>query len=162
MTRNWTMPARRIAPAMVALAGLAACAGPPGPPPVGQPVAGVDTLGFVNREGQVIFSTPSHNIGCVYTPPGGTSFYKPASGGPELTCDRVAPSYVRDVMAQSGDPQRFPSPGDQGCCGGPNTLAYGQTWIAGPFACTAAPSGLQCTRNDGRSFTMSKGDIALK
>ena len=28
--------------------------------------------------------------------------------------------------------------------------------------CTASTGGLQCTRNDGRGFTLSKGDIALK
>lgn len=166
MTNTAKLPTWRSALATAALASLASCAAPVAPsvqlPAVPNVPGQVDSLGFANREGQVEFATPSRNIGCVYTPAGGTSFYKPASGGPELICDRVSPSYVRVVMAPSGPPQRFPNPGDQGCCGAANTLAYGQTWIAGPFACTASTGGLQCTRNDGRSFTMSKMDIALK
>lgn len=34
------------------------------------------------------FSMPSGNVECIFTPAGGSNVYKPADGGPELSCDR--------------------------------------------------------------------------
>ena len=45
-------------------------------------------------DGQISFVMPSGNIGCIYTPRGGTPTYQPVDGGPEISCDRIAPSYV--------------------------------------------------------------------
>ena len=117
---------------------------------------------FTDREGQVEFATPSHNVGCVYTPAGGTSWYKPAEGGPELSCDRVKPAYVNVRMGAAGEPQRVDNPGEQPCCQATNILAYGKAWSAGPFSCTASGAGLACKRADGRGFTLSKKDVAVK
>jgi hypothetical protein len=157
-TIRFTMSAALVA----AMAGLAACNTTPppaaAPPPLGPP----DAFGFVSREGQVEFSAPSGNIGCVFTPAGGTSFYQPAGGGPELSCDRVAPTYVRVIMEPAGPPLRFPNPGDQGCCGATNILGYGKTWSAGPFSCTSSTRGMSCMRADGRGFKLSKSDVALR
>ena len=117
---------------------------------------------FTDREGQVEFATPSHNVGCVYTPAGGTSWYKPADGGPELSCDRVKPTYVNVRMSPAGEPQRADNPGEQPCCQATNILAYGKTWGAGPFSCSASGAGLACKRADGRGFTLSKKDVVVK
>src|SRR5580700_4310064 len=48
--------------------------------------------------GQIVFVLPSHNVECTYTPKGGTTTYKPFDGGPELSCDRPDPKYVRVVL----------------------------------------------------------------
>ena len=48
-----------------------------------------------NDQGFTEFNMPSGNIGCFYTPEGGTDVYKTSDGGAELSCDRVEPSYVR-------------------------------------------------------------------
>ena len=45
--------------------------------------------------GQVEFNTPSGNIGCIYTPAGGTPVYETTDGDAELQCDRIEPNYVR-------------------------------------------------------------------
>ena len=117
---------------------------------------------FTSREGQVEFATPSHNVGCVYTPSGGTSWYKPADGGPELSCDRVKPTYVNVRMGPAGEPQRVDNPGEQPCCTATNLLGYGKAWGAGPFSCKSSDAGLVCTRADGRGFALSKKDVQVK
>ena len=71
-----------------------------------------------NDQGQIEFSLPSGNIGCVYTPEGGTDTYEPAGGGPELSCDRVAPSYVRVILGPEGKARRYNDVGDASCCSG--------------------------------------------
>jgi hypothetical protein len=48
-----------------------------------------------DENGQIVFVTPSGNIGCTYIPKGGTAMYTPDDGGPELGCDRIQPLYVR-------------------------------------------------------------------
>jgi hypothetical protein len=111
-----------------------------------------------NDQGQIEFSLPSGNIGCVYTPEGGTDTYEPAGGGPELSCDRVAPSYVRVILGPEGKARRYNDVGDASCCGG-GTFAYGKTWDMGPFQCKSAETGLTCRRHDGRGFTMSRKSI---
>jgi len=57
-------------------------------------------------QGQVMFDMPSGNVGCIYTPRGGTSFYVPEDGGPELSCDRVEPSYVRVTLGPDSKARR--------------------------------------------------------
>ncbi len=49
-----------------------------------------------------IFATPTGNIGCVFTPAGGSRVYVPADGGPELACDIVQPRYMRATLSASG------------------------------------------------------------
>jgi hypothetical protein len=111
---------------------------------------------FTAREGQVDFVTPSGNIGCIYTPAGGTSWYQTADGGPELACDRVMPTYIRLVLTGAGAATEIADVGDQGCCGAENVLAYGQQVVLGPFTCTAETHGLTCTRADGHGFLVSR------
>jgi hypothetical protein len=63
-----------------------------------------------DENGQIVFVTPSGNIGCTYIPKGGTAMYTPDDGGPELGCDRIQPLYVRLGKAlhlQDGRRQRL-------------------------------------------------------
>jgi hypothetical protein len=110
--------------------------------------------------GQITFVMPSHNVECTYTPAGGTPVYKPAGGGPELSCDRRAPKYIRLVMTP-GSVTRYDDVGDQGCCGTSNPFPYGSQWSRGPFACESADTGLVCRRSDGRGFSVSRERVEV-
>ena len=123
---------------------------------VTQPVEKVPTRAFGVAER---FVMPSGNIGCVYIPEGGTETYQPADGGPELSCDRVEPKYVRATLGRSGTAVVRTNIGDQGCCGGDRTVPYGETWSAGPFTCFSERTGLTCERNDGHSFLLSRARL---
>ena len=106
-------------------------------------------------QGQVDFIMPSSNIGCIYTPQGGTSFYVPEDGGPELSCDRVEPSYVRATLASGGKARREDHVNDPSCCGSDNVFDYGEVWEMDGFSCISATTGLTCTR--GRhGFSMAR------
>jgi hypothetical protein len=111
--------------------------------------------------GQISFVMPSQNIGCTYTPGGGTRLYRPFDGGPELACDRIDPTYVRVVLTPSSL-RRFDKVDDQGCCSVENVFAYGSRWSAGPFTCQSATSGLTCMRSDGRGFVISRANVELR
>ncbi|MEW9614214.1 hypothetical protein AB3G45_10340 [Shinella sp. S4-D37] len=102
------------------------------------------------------FVMPSGNIGCIYIPEGGTATYEPADGGPELSCDRVEPKYVRATLGRSGKAVVRTNVGDRGCCGGDRIIPYGETWSAGPFTCFSERTGLTCKRDDGHSFLLSR------
>jgi hypothetical protein len=108
--------------------------------------------------GQIVFATPSKNIGCTFTPAGGTSVYKPFDGGPELSCDRIKPSYQRVVLTPK-NVRLFKDVGDQDCCGETNIIAYGTRWTQGPFTCESAATGLTCRRSDGKGFTINQAAI---
>lgn len=114
---------------------------------------------FPDREGQVEFSTPSTNIGCTFTPAGGTRWYSPKDGGPELSCDRIKPTYVNITLGAKGAARRTNNPGEQACCAAENILAYGKVWKGGPFTCKSGPSGLTCLRDDGHGFVLGKTEI---
>ena len=111
--------------------------------------------------GQVIFTTPSNNIGCTFTPGGGTTTYTPRDGGPELVCERAAPDYVTVIMGPKGAVERIDNPGEQGCCSLGPVLAYGQTWVRGPFTCQSRKTGLTCRRTDGRGFSLSRAGVRV-
>jgi hypothetical protein len=98
---------------------------------------------------------PSQNVQCTYTPAGGTETYKPFDGGPELSCDRRDPTYIRLVLTPKSN-KKFTDVGDQGCCGADHVFVYGERWLMCPFTCDSATSGLTCKRADGRGFTVSR------
>ncbi|WP_426126855.1 hypothetical protein [Pararhizobium sp. PWRC1-1] len=102
------------------------------------------------------FVLPSGNIGCIYTPEGGTEVYQPADGGPELSCDRVEPRYVRATLSRKGAATLVNDVGDPSCCSARPVLDYGQAWTAGPFSCLSTRTGLSCERSDGHSFFLSR------
>ena len=89
--------------------------------------------------GQINFVLPSKNIGCTVTPQGGTETYKPFDGGPELSCDRIEPRYVRLVLTPK-QVRRFDNVGDQGCCSETNVFA------------SDTDSGRSPTRNGNRAL----------
>jgi hypothetical protein len=104
---------------------------------------------------QIEFTLPSGNIGCIYTPEGGVPAYQPVDGGPELSCDRVKPEYVRIILGPSGNAVLHKDVGDASCCSANLTLNYGGTWKAGPFICKASTKGLDC-RRDTHGFFMGR------
>jgi hypothetical protein len=106
--------------------------------------------------GQVTFVMPSNNIGCIYTPKGGTDTYDPVGGGPELSCDRIEPSYVNVRLGPKGPAILTESPGEQSCCGGDNVFAYGNTAKLGEFTCTSSSAGLTCETPQGHGFCVAK------
>jgi hypothetical protein len=109
-------------------------------------------------QGQITFTMPSGNVGCIYTPEGGTDNYEPAGGGPELSCDRVEPAYVRVTLGPTGKARRFNDVGDASCCGGDNEFAYGEVWKFDGFRCVSSEAGLACKRG-GHGFSMSRKSI---
>jgi hypothetical protein len=100
------------------------------------------------------FMAPSGNLGCVFTPAGGTEVYQTPDGAAELKCDRMEPQFVRIVLPERGAAQIVETQ-ERGCCSG-TPLAYGEHWSAGPFQCDMAESGLTCSSADGHGFTLSR------
>jgi hypothetical protein len=99
-------------------------------------------------DGQISFMMPSGNIGCIYTPEGGTETYEPVDGGPEISCDRIAPSYVNITLGAKTAAVLTKNPGEQGCCGGDNVFAYGNTTTFDGFMCSSTDAGLVCETPD--------------
>ena len=114
-----------------------------------------------DASGATSFRTPSSNIECIFIPAGGTKVYKPATGGPELSCDRAKPVYTRYQLGPAGRATATTNVGDQGCCGGDHVLAYGTRWVMGPFECASTAAGLKCTRTGGRGFVISQAKAKL-
>ena len=114
-----------------------------------------------SQGGQISFSMPSANVECIYTPKGGGATYMPEDGGPELSCDRLAPVYLRFTLAATGKAELIKDVGDQGCCGDENPLAYGTQWRQAPYTCESASTGLTCRRDDGHGFFISKAKIKV-
>lgn len=107
---------------------------------------------FPSVNGQVEFVLPSGNIGCIYTPKGGTDVYMPEDGGPELSCDRVEPTYQRYVLDKAGKAKLYKNVGDASCCSSGPVLGYGNTWSRGDFWCKSTKSGLTCQRGKNGFF----------
>lgn len=140
---------------VIAALALAACGQPPAPQ---APTTSADVV--TPPAGQLVeFQLPSGNIGCVYVPPGGTAVYQTPDGRAELACDRVAPTYVRLVMSETGPATLRESLGEAPCCSG-ETLGYGATWTLEPFTCQSAEVGLTCANGDGHRFTLSRDSAA--
>lgn len=114
-----------------------------------------------NNQGQIEFQTPSGNIGCLYTPEGGTDVYEPVDGGPELLCDRVEPDYVRVVLGPEFEAEAIYDPGEQPCCSG-KTLDYDNEVKLDGFICYSETTGLVCQTTSGEhGFLMSKAHIVV-
>jgi hypothetical protein len=112
------------------------------------PAAAKEQIFEVQDNGQISFVMPSGNIGCIYTPEGGTDVYEPKDGGPELSCDRIEPSYVNITLGPKGPAVLTKNPGEQGCCGGDNVFAYGNTVELDGFTCSSSTAGLICETTD--------------
>jgi hypothetical protein len=136
-------------------AALAACS-PPQPaattPETAPEVQAAETS--LAQGVSIEFMAPSGNIGCVYTPAGGTAVYQTADGRAELKCDRSEPEYVRVVMSEIGAARIEPTD-ERGCCSG-ETIQYGQSWSEGAFTCNISEAGLTCTNRERHGFTLSR------
>ena len=111
------------------------------------------------ENGQIEFTMPSGNVGCLYTPEGGTDVYQPKDGKAELICERVQPSYVTVILSAEGEPEVIEDPGEQACCGADNIFEYGNTITLEGFVCTAETTGLVCVSEAGYGFSMARAGI---
>ena len=117
---------------------------------------------FSNDEGQVEFVMPSGNIGCIYTPEGGTSVYETWDGLAEIQCDRVEPDYVRAILGGQGESYIADDLGEANCCSLNQTFDYGNVVQLGPFQCLSDRKGLTCAREDGHGFFLSRALVQAK
>ncbi len=104
----------------------------------------------------ITFTTPSHNIECIYIPSGGTKVYKPPHNEAELSCDRAEPTYLRFQLELRGAANEIKNPGDQSCCSDVNSIPYGRSWHRPPFTCESTATGLTCERDDKHGFFISR------
>jgi hypothetical protein len=111
-----------------------------------------------NDYGQIEFMMPSGNIGCIYTPKGGTELYEPVGGGPELSCDRVEPAYVRVILGPKDKALRPNDVGDASCCSATNSFGYSETWSFDGFICKSSTAALTCRRGK-HGFSISRKAI---
>ncbi len=123
------------------------------------PAHGQEAFFEPNGEGQIEFMMPSGNIGCVWTPEGGSSVYVPQDGGPELKCERIEPVYMVFTLGPSGPATSIENPGEAGCCSG-EQFPYGWFWRQGEFRCESTTAGLSCTRGDS-GFLISRKIVDL-
>lgn len=117
---------------------------------------------FANDEGQIEFVMPSGNIGCIYTPAGGTSFYETANGLAEIQCDRVEPDYVRAILGGQGEGYLVEDVGDASCCSLTQRFEYDHVVALGPFQCLSERRGLTCARQDGHGFFLSRALVQAR
>ena len=115
-----------------------------------------------NDEGQVEFVMPSGNIGCIYTPEGGTSFYQTWDGLAEIQCDRVEPNYVRAILGGQDGGMLLDDVGDASCCSLTQKFDYDRVVTLGPFQCLSERRGLTCARADGHGFFLSRALVQAK
>jgi hypothetical protein len=127
------------------------------------PVAAKEQILTPEANGQITFVMPSNNVDCIYTPTGGTPTYTPENGGPELSCDRAEPSYVNVRLTPDAPALKTPDPGEQPCCSGSNTFAYGNAAHLGDdFLCRSKTTGLVCeTAGKQHGFTISRAKILI-
>ncbi|MDB5505876.1 MAG: hypothetical protein JWR75_514 [Devosia sp.] len=124
------------------------------------PVLAAEQYFPANEWGQVEFIMPSGNVGCHYTPAGGTDFYETLDGEAELYCDRIEPSYVRAVLTGSGKGKAYKNPGEQGCCSTSPKFKYGNTLDLGEFYCWSRQTGLICERiGEDHGFSLAKAGV---
>lgn len=117
---------------------------------------------YANDEGQVEFVMPSGNIGCIYTPAGGTSVYETVDGLAEIQCDRVEPSYVRAILGGQGEGYLIDDVGEASCCSLNQQFQYDRVVTLGPFQCLSERRGLTCAREDGHGFFLSRALVQAK
>ena len=117
---------------------------------------------YANDEGQVEFVMPSGNIGCIYTPEGGTSVYQTWDGLAEIQCDRVEPNYVRAILGGQDEGMLLDDVGDAGCCSLTQKFEYDHVVTLGPFQCLSERRGLTCAREDGHGFFLSRALVQAK
>jgi len=118
-------------------------------------------LDFHDDGNGITFTTPSHNIECIYIPNGGTKVYKPPHNEAQLSCDRAEPAYLRFQMGLRGPATEIKNVGDQSCCSDVNNLPYGRSWHKPPFTCESTAMGLTCERDDKHGFFISRTSVKV-
>lgn len=110
------------------------------------------------------FHTPSGNIGCIADR---------TDGRWELRCDIgehdwASPRRPRACDLDYGDAIGLPAAGRAYfICHGDTALhegrvlPYGQTWHAGPYACTSRATGLTCTNSNGHGLFLGRATYRL-
>ncbi|MGH6950200.1 MAG: hypothetical protein ACREH4_04975 [Vitreimonas sp.] len=135
---------------------LAACS-PPEPPKTAPPPP---EHAVAPSTARAEFSAAGGNVGCTYTPRGGTAVYSTHDGRAELFCDRVEPTYVRLSMSEEGAAREVPTD-ERGCCSGA-MLEPGARWSPGPFSCEASEAGVVCGKADGHGFTLTRTQAEVR
>lgn len=143
---------------IIAFVSLALACSPQAPPDTSTEVSVATTAA---ADIQTEFMAPSGNLGCIYTPAGGTDVYETPDGAAELKCDRAEPSYVRVTLPEHGVASVMTHVGEASCCSG-EALAYGAHWSAGPFQCDMTEAGLTCSSADGHGFTLSRDRVETR
>ncbi len=110
--------------------------------------------------GTTEFAVAGGNVGCTYTPAGGTAVYTTHDGRAELFCDRVEPAYTRVSMSEQGAARVVPTD-ERGCCSGA-MLAPGARWSEGPFSCEVSEAGVACSNADNHGFTLSRSQADVR
>ena len=150
---------------LIALTFVCMACSPPAAEPAPTPqaeVAAVTPAAASPAPGQSrSFMAPSGNIGCVFTPAGGTEIYETPDGRAELVCDRVEPTYVRIILSEQSAARVIEDSGEQGCCSG-ETIAYGSRWAEGPFTCDITEAGVACANTIGNGFTLSRTRVEAR
>lgn len=144
---------------VVFIAALTLCACSPSAPTTQGAETSTPAAPVAASNSAAEFQAPSGNIGCDYTPAGGTAVYKTADNAAELKCDRIEPAYVRITLPEHGAARIEPTQ-ERGCCGG-ETLAHGAHWAAGPFQCDMSEAGLTCANAEGHGFTLSREQMQV-
>jgi hypothetical protein len=117
------------------------------------------TIAAAGPPGDVIFRTPSGNIGC-------RAYFSPQIW---LRCDIIGvvnplPPRPKDCQLDWGVGFGLPKTGTATVeCAGDTTMdpqsrviASGTTWRQGGFACNSETSALRCSNKDGHGFFLSK------
>lgn len=109
----------------------------------------------------ISFMAPSGNVGCTYVPAGGTAVYETLDGAAELSCDRIAPAYVRIVLPEHGAAVLHEQVGDASCCSG-ETLSADDDWSDGPFQCDVSEDAIACTSRERHGFVLSRTQTSTR
>ena len=148
----------RVLTAILFALAISACSPPEpaqAPPPPETPAAASPAPGGTSE-----FAAAAGNVGCTYTPAGGTAVYTTHDGRAELFCDRVEPTYVRLSMSEEGAAREVPTD-ERGCCSGV-MLNPGERWRQGPFSCAVGEAGVVCSKADGHGFTLTRTQAEVR
>ena len=106
------------------------------------------------------FQTPSGNIACLGADYGRGPYLQCEIGSqlnppPDVVCDF---DWTGATMSGTGSASPLcASDTMRGELGAdPEVLAYGETWVAGPFTCSSEDTGLTCTNGDGGRLFLSR------
>jgi hypothetical protein len=134
----------------------------PAAPPVEPLPEGYALAPAEDDEPRTTFMPLSGDINCVYTGKGGISIYMPRDGGPELICERSAPTGYQRVLLGPTGPAMNPRVTRGGsCCSVEPVMRKGTRLRRGPFTCEQPESEIVCRRDDGHGFAIGGPRVRL-